>query len=356
MASLSESDTTLEWFGATTFRLRTKGITIFLDSWLDRPSNLPQYLSVDQVEECDYIFISHAHFDHLPGADRLAKRTGAIIVGNGEVISVMRAAGVPEQQLMAASGGERIPLFTAAQWRDARTQATSAAKSPPGPPSGPPGPPTPDPSLAVMAVHVWPSLHCLMPSGDHRSFPETIDTGTVYTGSATYACTMDITRALTYGLGNLAKLPKLPPQMPEDMQKFISYLKDTEANKCSFFDGGQLMYNFVGGSKTVLWSGHLGGYSGVLKEIRPQPDIAILGIAGRGNLNGRPYVGSSAQFATEEIKWLGEPGKVIWCLHDQGLLNPKYIDTRAATEMVHRETRSRVVDLKHAEVYKLFEA
>lgn len=72
-------ETTLEWFGklvllayassadlgkgATTFRVRTRGITIFLDTWLDKPSVLPSYLAVDEVKEADYIFISHAHFD-----------------------------------------------------------------------------------------------------------------------------------------------------------------------------------------------------------------------------------------------------------------------------------------------------
>lgn len=55
--------TTLEWFGATTFRLRTRGVTIFFDTWLDKPSILPTLLSADEVTEADYIFISHAHFD-----------------------------------------------------------------------------------------------------------------------------------------------------------------------------------------------------------------------------------------------------------------------------------------------------
>lgn len=49
--------------GATTFRLKVKGLTIFLDTWLERPSSLPTFLKIDDVDECDYIFISHAHFD-----------------------------------------------------------------------------------------------------------------------------------------------------------------------------------------------------------------------------------------------------------------------------------------------------
>ena len=49
--------------GATTYRLRTNGLTIFLDTWLERPNVLPKYLNIDDVDVADYIFISHAHFD-----------------------------------------------------------------------------------------------------------------------------------------------------------------------------------------------------------------------------------------------------------------------------------------------------
>ncbi|KAH8660861.1 hypothetical protein BGZ60DRAFT_517589 [Tricladium varicosporioides] len=343
-------NSTLEWFGATTFRFKSNGITMFLDAWLHRPSTLDHYLSIDDVEACDYIFISHAHFDHLPGADRLAKRTGATIVANGEAIHIMRAAGVPESQLMAVAGGERIPLFTAEQRKEVADKAKAA-----GPPTSPLEPPQPDTALVPITVHVWPSLHCLMPAGDHRNFPERLDTGTVYTGCASHACTMDITRGLTYGLGALTKMPSLPPQMPEDMKIFIRYLGGKEQNRCSPFDGGQIMYNFLLGTKVLVWNGHLGGYEGILRSLVPKPDVAILGIAGRGNLNGRPFDGSAAQFATKEVKWLAEPKMVIWCLHDKAALNPKYIDTKAASKMVEEETKSKVLDLEHTKVYKIFQ-
>ncbi|KAL1900671.1 hypothetical protein Sste5346_002396 [Sporothrix stenoceras] len=351
MASPNIDGATIEWFGATTFRLKTKGLTIFLDAWLERPSTIPTYIKIDDVTEGDYIFISHAHFDHLPGANKLALRTGATIVGNGEAISVMRAAGVPEAQLFAVSGGERIPLFTA----DARKKARARPPPPPGPPGPgrpPPGPPLPDNSEAVMSVHVWPSLHCLMPPGMH---PEFIDTGAKYMGEGgPYECTLDTTRAMTYGLGALTKLDPLPPMMPDDMKVFLSYLKDKDTNKYSSFDGGQLIYNFLVGDKTLLWSGHLGGYSGILQNLKPQPDVAILGMAGRANLDGRPWQGSAAEFGVQEVKWLGEPGTVIWCLHDRAPLKPYYMDTKAATDAIHAETSSKVVGLEHAVAFNLW--
>ncbi|KAE9378579.1 hypothetical protein N431DRAFT_501171 [Stipitochalara longipes BDJ] len=348
---MAVEETTLEWFGATTFRMKTHGLIIFLDTWLERPSSLPSYLAIDGVAECDYIFISHAHFDHLPGADRLAKRTGAIVIGNGETIRVMRESGVPDSQLIAVSGGERLALFTSTQRNDA-IATTPLPKS--GPSQGPHGPPQPDPSEAVITVHVWPSLHALMIPGNHQDFPETIDTGTVYTESSSHACTLDTTRALTYGLGSLVNMPQIPPMVQGDMRVFVEYLRDMNANKYSSFDGGQLMYNFLLGKKTLLWNGHLGGYEGILREMTPKPDVVILAVAGRANHNGRPWNGSAAEYAVNMIKWIGEPKQVIWCLHDQGAMNPKFINTKAATDLVHAETRSKVVDLKHAVSQRIF--
>lgn len=55
--------TTLEYFGTTTYRFKAYGLTIWLDTYLDRPSVLPKYMRPEDVEEADYIFISHAHFD-----------------------------------------------------------------------------------------------------------------------------------------------------------------------------------------------------------------------------------------------------------------------------------------------------
>jgi len=127
--------------------MKTKGLTIFLDTWLERPSVLPHYLSISQVTEADYIFISHAHFDHLPGSDRLAKQTGATVIANGEAITCLRDAGVPEEQLLPVAGGERIPLFTKEVREQAKRGECAVAPGPPGAPA------LPDASLATIAVH-----------------------------------------------------------------------------------------------------------------------------------------------------------------------------------------------------------
>ncbi|ETS85313.1 hypothetical protein PFICI_03338 [Pestalotiopsis fici W106-1] len=333
------SESTLEWFGATTFRLRTRGVTIFLDTWLDRPSVLPKYLAVDDVTEADYIFISHAHFDHLPGADRIAIKTGAIVVANCEAINCLRLAGVPEEQLIPVQGGERIPLFTKDVREKARHDSTLRLPGPPGAPIHPVH------TLAAFSVHVWPSLHCLMPDGH----PIVMDTKTVYMGAATpYSCTLDITMGMQHGLLKLGEL--VPPEkLDEGQLSFIDYVNDRKRNVFSHCDGGQLMYNFIIDHKALLWSSHLGGYESVLKSMHPKPDIAILGIAGRANLDGRPFDGCAADFAVKQIKWLDSPSQIIWCLHDESCIPPYRIDTTAATLAVETETQSKVLDLRHGD-------
>ncbi|KAF6816038.1 beta-lactamase domain protein [Colletotrichum musicola] len=340
---------TVEWFGTTTYRLKANGLTIFLDTWLERPSVLPKYLDVDDVDEADYILISHAHFDHLPGADRIAKRTGAVIIANGEAINLLRGAGVPDEQLLAVAGGERIPLFTRSDRQAAAVGTVGTAPAPPGAPC------RPEDSLAVMSVDVWPSLHCFMPAGPGGQHPDTIDTATVYTGEASpYTCTLDITRGMKHGLLRLGQL--MPPEaMDEGTRSFVAYVEDRERHLFSHYDGGQLAFNLrIGLGRTVFWSAHMGAYDGVLRAMEPKPDVAILALAGRANLNGRPYDGSAADFVVEKIKWLGEPATVIWCLHDESLIKPYRVDTVAADSKVHRETSSRVLTLEKTVPTPLF--
>lgn len=52
--------TTLDWYGCATFRLRTAGVTVFLDAYIDRAPNADgPGLMVDDVDQCDWIVIGH---------------------------------------------------------------------------------------------------------------------------------------------------------------------------------------------------------------------------------------------------------------------------------------------------------
>ncbi|ATZ53110.1 hypothetical protein BCIN_08g07140 [Botrytis cinerea B05.10] len=270
------------------------------------------HLELDDVKECDYIVISHAHFDHLPGADRLALRTGATIIANCEAINCLRQAGVPENQLTSVAGGERLPLFS----RDILEKAVSGTIEL-APTSLPLAPPKPHVKFASLAVHVWPSLHTLMPGKVPHDIPEVFDSGVVYEAlDDGFACSHDITQLVKHGLLRLKDF------VPEDKldagsRAFADYVQDRKQNVMSTCDGGQLMFNFVIGNKAVLFNTHLGAYEGVMRYLEPKPDVAILGAGGVPNLNGRPFLGNAAEFLTNQVRWLGEPAKIFFCLNDK---------------------------------------
>ncbi len=64
----------------------------------------------DDIERADWIVVGHSHFDHLWGAERIAKRTGATIIGSHETVRIMEQEGVPLAQLLPVGGGECIRL------------------------------------------------------------------------------------------------------------------------------------------------------------------------------------------------------------------------------------------------------
>src|ERR1043166_5368769 len=98
---------TLDWLGCATFRLTIDELVVFLDAYLDRgPSAAPVGLAIDDIDRADWILVGHSHFDHLYGAERIARRTGATIVGSYETVRVMQAQGIPDAQLLPVAGGE----------------------------------------------------------------------------------------------------------------------------------------------------------------------------------------------------------------------------------------------------------
>lgn len=103
---------TLDWLGVSTFRLTIDDLVIFLDAYIDRvPAAPPVGITIADIERADYILIGHSHFDHLWGAERIAARTGATIVGSYETVRLLHDSdSIPESQLIAVAGGEPVEL------------------------------------------------------------------------------------------------------------------------------------------------------------------------------------------------------------------------------------------------------
>lgn len=83
----------LTWLGHATFIVETpRKKSIVIDPWLTGNPKCPE--SFHQLDRADVILITHGHFDHMGSAVDLAKRTGASVIGNFEIMSFLESQGV----------------------------------------------------------------------------------------------------------------------------------------------------------------------------------------------------------------------------------------------------------------------
>jgi L-ascorbate metabolism protein UlaG (beta-lactamase superfamily) len=257
--------TTLDWYGCATFRLRTAGITVFLDAYIDRAPNAEgPGLTADDID-CDWIVIGHSHFDHLWGAERIMARTRARLIGSYETVRLLEQAGVPLDRMLCVAGGERIDLG------------------------------------AGVFVSVYPSLHSCLWTGTHDVGAGDVCLGDLGVTWQEQALRMkELVAHLTTSLDDVA----------------IEHLLTAASGHSDRGDGGALIYLFETPEGSVLFQDTSGRWSGVLGGLTP--DVAILAAAGRANVDGDPMQGSLAGFVVDEATMLGAR-RVVPCHHDNWL-------------------------------------
>jgi L-ascorbate metabolism protein UlaG (beta-lactamase superfamily) len=243
--------TTLDWYGCATFKLRTAGLDIFLDAYIDRASNADgPGVRTEEIDACDWIVIGHSHFDHIYGAERIAKKTGAKIIGSYESIRVMEQAGVPLDQMICVAGGETVDLGSG------------------------------------VTVSVYPSQHSCVWSHGQMDSPDTV-------------CIGDLGVTWQEQRARFEELVKyLSSQIPPAS---IEHLVASQQGDRG--DGGALVYVFDTPDGRILYQDTSGHWSGIIEGLAP--DVAILAAAGRGNIDGEPIQGSLAQFVAREAELLG---------------------------------------------------
>ncbi|MGB5508498.1 MBL fold metallo-hydrolase [Robiginitalea sp.] len=58
------------------------------------------------ITRADFILVHHAHFDHLSDVPYIARKTGAKVIGTETTCNILRAYGIPDEQLYPVRGGE----------------------------------------------------------------------------------------------------------------------------------------------------------------------------------------------------------------------------------------------------------
>jgi L-ascorbate metabolism protein UlaG (beta-lactamase superfamily) len=294
---------TLDWLGVSTFRLRVGDLTIFLDAYIDRvPAAPPVGMAVADVAQADFVLVGHSHFDHLWGAERIARRTGATVIGSHETVRLLHDKdGIPENQLLAVAGGEPVDLG------------------------------------AGVRVRVFPSLHsCIWAT---------------MAGAADDPCLGDLgiahqERALRVARGmEMLHSGALGAEVAAHMH---------ESDRLPRGEGGALAYLIETPAGTILWKDSSGHWSGILRDLRP--DVALLAAVGRGNVDGEPVQGTLAGFLAAEVELL-RPKNVVLCHHDDWMPPlTKPLDVGPIRhELARRTPGARLVEMGYLEGRTLFD-
>jgi L-ascorbate metabolism protein UlaG (beta-lactamase superfamily) len=255
----------LEWFGCSTFRLTLDGSVIFLDAYLDRAATAePTGLTSAAVTEADWILVGHSHFDHIYGAQTIARSTGATIVGSYETARVMAECGIPESQLLRVAGGELVRLSPA------------------------------------VSVRVLPSLHSAV--WTHRDAPGA-DQNCVGHSRVAYQDQVAAVSDLIAWVGSLG---------PE----VLAHLTQTASS--AHGDGGTLSYLIEHDDGSILFQDSAGCWTGLFASLERRPELAILAAGGRPNCDGEPWQGTMLDFLAREVGLI-RPDLVALCHHDDFL-------------------------------------
>lgn len=93
---------------------------------------------------------------------------------------------------------------------------------------------------------------------------------------------------------------------------------------------------------------------GILSELKPKPDLAVLSVAGQPCYNGGGFTGTATEFILESLKRLEYPKQVTWALHDRGPIPPFEIDLGPLEVAVRDKTHCSILDLPHGKPQKIF--
>lgn len=82
----------LTYFGHSCFLVETNGKKILFDPFIT-PNELAKEIDINTID-CDYIAISHGHFDHISDAVAIAKRTNAAVICAYEIYEWLQKQGI----------------------------------------------------------------------------------------------------------------------------------------------------------------------------------------------------------------------------------------------------------------------
>jgi L-ascorbate metabolism protein UlaG (beta-lactamase superfamily) len=98
---------TFRWLGVAGLELKAGGQVLAIDPFFTRPSLFSMLrpvspddsLVTEKLPKCDYVLVTHAHYDHLMDVPLVLQQTGAVAYGSVNTCRLLRLLGIPGTQV-----------------------------------------------------------------------------------------------------------------------------------------------------------------------------------------------------------------------------------------------------------------
>ena len=97
----------LTYYGHSCFGVEVDGTHLLFDPFIT-PNPKAAAIDVTKVP-ADYILLSHGHFDHVADVVAIAKRTGATLIANWDIVEWFAKQGVDKAHAMNLGGAKQFP-------------------------------------------------------------------------------------------------------------------------------------------------------------------------------------------------------------------------------------------------------
>jgi L-ascorbate metabolism protein UlaG (beta-lactamase superfamily) len=109
------------WLGVAGIELRTNEQTLVIDPFVTRPPFRRMWvgrvrsnsaLATATVPRCDFILVTHAHWDHVMDVPEVIRQTGATAFGSPNTCQLLALLGVPQERIHEIKVGDQFTLRT----------------------------------------------------------------------------------------------------------------------------------------------------------------------------------------------------------------------------------------------------
>jgi len=107
------------WLGVAGIELQVRDEILIIDPCLTRPAMQQAWfgrvhpdreLIAQKIQRCDYVLVTHAHYDHVMDVPDVVRNTGAVALGSPNTCRLLTACGVPKDQMREIGSRDKVRL------------------------------------------------------------------------------------------------------------------------------------------------------------------------------------------------------------------------------------------------------